>query len=356
MGIRVVVCYTGGVGSQAIRLVAGEPGLDLVGVLVHSRDKRGRDVGEIVGIGPIGLAATDDVDALVALRADVMLWHGLMWEPATIARFLAAGTNVYSSIGGWYLPGEPDHDVIADACAKGHSTHLSGGNIPGLVSDVLPLFVSGYAGQVRRIRAAQSDYVPHYPGALQLGSLGIGDPIPDGSPDAPALAPIDVAFTQAIRQSARIVAAGLGVEVADVRVTRKEYAPAPEDLVLHPSGLRVAKGSAAGIRWTFGAFIDTDSDTPFLEISNEQTVGLGLAPGWRVTEDEPNWVVEVSGVPNIRCAFDLAFDEAVEPVSALNAARAVNFIPTLVAAPPGHRTVLDVPAPRAATLASRRTR
>ncbi|OHV60589.1 dihydrodipicolinate reductase [Pseudofrankia sp. BMG5.36] len=353
MGIRVVVCYTGGVGSQAIRLLAGEPGLELVGVLVHHEDKDGRDVGELVGIGPVGLVATRDVDALVALRADCVLWHSLTWEPEVIARFLAAGTNVYSSMGGWWPPFIPaEREILDRACAEGGSTFLAGGNIPGLVSDVLPLFVSGYAGQVEKIRCWQSDYVPHYPGAQQLqGALGMGLPVPEDQSPTEA----DQGWIWGIRQSAEIVAAGLGFELTDVRVTRKEYAAALEDAVLHPSGLEVKKGTIAGARWTFTAYTGADGDVPFYEVVNEQTVGLGLAPGWRVSEDEPNWKVEISGIPTITCVFDLAFDPDLEPVSALNAARAVNTIPILVAAEPGTKTVLDVPAPRAATLAHRAT-
>ena len=90
MVTRVVVCYTGGVGSQVIRLLAGDPAFQVAGVLVHHEEKEGRDAGDLAGIGPIGVAATRNVDALVALRADCMLWHGLTWEPQVVARFLAA--------------------------------------------------------------------------------------------------------------------------------------------------------------------------------------------------------------------------------------------------------------------------
>ncbi len=96
MVTRVVVCYTGGVGSQVIRLLAGDAAFQVAGVLVHHEEKEGRDAGELAGIDPIGVAATRDIDALVALRADCMLWHGLTWGPQVVARFLAAGTNVYS--------------------------------------------------------------------------------------------------------------------------------------------------------------------------------------------------------------------------------------------------------------------
>ncbi len=129
-----------------------------------------------------------------------------------------------------------------------------------------------------------------------------------------------------------MVGAGLGVPVTDVRLTNKEYAATPEDMELSPSGLKVAKGTPAGVRWTYTAY--TGDDVPFFELINEQTVRLGLGEGWRASTDEPNWRLEVTGEPNIHCTVALPDEgEGVAPVSALNAARAVNFVPRLVAAP-----------------------
>ena len=69
MGIRVVVWGTGNVGRPAIRAVAGHRDLDLVGVVVSNPAKVGKDAGELAGIGPLGVLATDDLD--VALDDDV---------------------------------------------------------------------------------------------------------------------------------------------------------------------------------------------------------------------------------------------------------------------------------------------
>lgn len=347
MATRVVVCYTGGVGSQVIRLLTADPGYDVVGVLVHSAEKDGRDVGELVGLAPLGVTATRDLDALLDLRADCAMWHGAEWQPEIIARLLEAGTSVYSGIGGWFLPGTPDHDLIEAACRQGDAGFVAGGNIPGLISDTLPLFVSGYSGAVQRVEARQSNYVAHYPSALQLEhGLGIGA---DLDPDAPYPTPVDEMWMWGIRQSAALVAEGLGVELTDLRLTNKEFAPSPEDLELTPSGHKVRKGTPAGVRWTFTAFT---GDIPFYQLVNEQTVRLGLAEGWRQSVDDPNWTVRVVGTPTVTATVALPHGEGEgDPVSALNAARAVNYIPRLLAAPAGWHTVLDLPAPRAATLA-----
>src|SRR4051812_44902832 len=71
---RVVVWSTGGIGSIAIRAIHQRPNLDLVGVWVHSEDKVGRDAGELANGEPIGLAATNDADALIALKPDCVIY------------------------------------------------------------------------------------------------------------------------------------------------------------------------------------------------------------------------------------------------------------------------------------------
>jgi hypothetical protein len=57
---RVVQWSTGNVGSHALRLIAHQPELELVGLWVHSSDKVGRDAGELIHAfsGPLAMKAT----------------------------------------------------------------------------------------------------------------------------------------------------------------------------------------------------------------------------------------------------------------------------------------------------------
>ena len=54
MAYRVIQWATGGVGRAAIEGILDHPELELVGCWVHSADKDGRDVGELVGRTPLG--------------------------------------------------------------------------------------------------------------------------------------------------------------------------------------------------------------------------------------------------------------------------------------------------------------
>ena len=100
---RVVAWSTGNVGRHAIAGIDARPDLELVGLWVSNPDKVGRDAGELAGLGrTLGVAATNDVDALLALGPDVVVHtamadHRLMEAIADMQRILRAGVNVVSS-------------------------------------------------------------------------------------------------------------------------------------------------------------------------------------------------------------------------------------------------------------------
>ena len=50
MSYKVIQWATGNVGQLALRGIIEHPDLELVGLLVHSADKAGRDAGEIAGL------------------------------------------------------------------------------------------------------------------------------------------------------------------------------------------------------------------------------------------------------------------------------------------------------------------
>ena len=121
MSIRVIQWATGGVGRAAVAAVVAHPELELVGCWVHSPDKAGRDVGELCGLDPIGVLATDDVDALVTLDAECVVYSPIMADPAVVARLLASGKNVVTPLG-WFFPQGRDEHLIEAACLAGGST------------------------------------------------------------------------------------------------------------------------------------------------------------------------------------------------------------------------------------------
>jgi hypothetical protein len=127
--LRVIQWATGSVGWHSVAAVHEHPDLELVGALVYSDAKAGRDVGDICGIGPIGVTATKDPDEIVALDADCVLYMpqgemNPMGALDDICRLLASGKNVVSTaVTGLVYPrslGEKVVQRLESACAEGN--------------------------------------------------------------------------------------------------------------------------------------------------------------------------------------------------------------------------------------------
>src|ERR1043165_318571 len=93
----------GWVGKAAIEAGLAHPDLELAGGGVHSDAKHGRDVGELVGVEPIGIAATTSADEILALDADCVVYSPLLPNEDEVVALLRSGKNVVTPVG-WVYP------------------------------------------------------------------------------------------------------------------------------------------------------------------------------------------------------------------------------------------------------------
>ena len=151
---RVVVWGTGFVGKMVIPEILRHPRFELVGVGVSNPDKVGLDVGEICGIGPIGLTAADDTEALIALQPDALVHYGPTAARADdnirdIGAFLRAGIDVCSTaMTPWVWPAmklNPPSwvDPITEACEAGGVLVLHDGDRSRLRQRPVPVDPGG---------------------------------------------------------------------------------------------------------------------------------------------------------------------------------------------------------------------
>src|SRR5688572_26739271 len=164
MGYRVIQWSTGHVGMLSLRCIIEHPDLELVGLWVHSEDKAGRDAGDLCGAGPTGVLATNDVDALLALDADAVMYTAtgdLRPDDAVadMARILRSGKDVLSTsvVSLVYPPhAEPKHVAeLEAACAEGGTTCFTSGIDPGFANDILPLTLTGMCARVDQVRVQE---------------------------------------------------------------------------------------------------------------------------------------------------------------------------------------------------------
>ena len=107
MTLRVVQWATGSVGTAAVKAILEHPDLELSGCWVHSKDKAGRDVGDIVGTDRLGVIATDSVEEILAMDADAVVYAPLLPNVDEVAALLRSGKNVVSPVG-WFYPTEAE--------------------------------------------------------------------------------------------------------------------------------------------------------------------------------------------------------------------------------------------------------
>ena len=156
MTYRIVQWTTGNVGKKSVHAIVSNSNLQLVGCYAWSPDKVGRDVGELCGIEPLGVSATDDVDALLALKPDCVVYNPMFADIAEVLRILGAGINVVTT--SEFITGHQlgdDRDRITEACARGGSTLFGSGINPGFIQ-LFAIVTAGISDRVDRISIVES--------------------------------------------------------------------------------------------------------------------------------------------------------------------------------------------------------
>jgi len=340
MTLRVVQWTTGNVGKQSVSAVAANPALELVGCYAWSADKAGRDVGELCGLDPLGVKATGDVDALLALRPDCVVYNPMWPSTDELVRILQAGVNVVTTAA--FVNGRrlgPDRKRLVDACERGGASLFGTGVSPGY-SELLAIAAAGASDRIDKVTVAEEAHTMGYDSPDTERPAGFGRPIDD--PQLPAMTREGTAvFGEAVA----LLADALGVELDDI-VCEAEYAKTTTDLDL--GSWKIDAGCVAGIaaRWQGRV-----GDRTVVEKSFRWKKAPTLEPDWQI---EDGWTIEVLGRPIIRNkvsflpppdfqAATLADFMVIGHI--MTAMPAVNAIPAVVAAPPGIVTYTDLPLP-----------
>jgi 2,4-diaminopentanoate dehydrogenase len=342
MTLRVVQWSTGNVGRHAIAGIAARPDLDLAGVWVSTQDKAGRDAGELAGIGPLGVAATNDADALLALRPDCVVYTAMADDRITealadLARILRAGVNVVSSAPVFlqYPDGVvPDELVepIRDAAAEGGASLWVNGIDPGFANDWLPLVLTSVCERIDSVRCMEIlDYATYHNAKVLFDIMGFGRPL-DDTPMLLMPGVLSLAWGSVVRQ----LAAGLGVELDEIEETASRL-PAPEAFDIAAG--RIEAGTAAALRFEVRGM---RGGRAVCVLEHVTRLRGDLGPDW---PQGSGYRVEVTGEPNYTLDLRLRGTDGDHNTAGLKATamRLVNAIPAVVAAKPGLLTALDLP-------------
>ena len=343
---RVVAWSTGNVGRHAIAGIDARPDLELVGLWVSNPDKVGRDAGDLAGLGrTLGVTATGDVEALLALEPDVVVHtamadNRLMEALEDLARILRAGVNVVSS-GPVFLQypfGVVDDSMIEpvqSAAIEGGVSLFVNGVDPGFANDALPLVLTGVCERIDEVRVSEVlNYATYNQPMVIFDIMGFGRPI-DEVPMILQPGVMTMAWGSVVRQ----LAAGLGVELDSVEEWY-ERKPALETFEVD-SGT-IEKGTAAALHFEVRGM--RNGRAPIV-LEHVTRLHDDLAPEWPQPAGHGCYRVQVSGEPNYTLDLQLLGSDGDHNTAGLKATamRLVNAIPAVVEGAPGLLTALDLP-------------
>ncbi|TDE25176.1 diacylglycerol kinase [Actinomadura sp. 6K520] len=346
MTYRVVQWSTGNVGRHALAGIDARPDLELAGVWVSNPAKVGRDAGELAGLGrDLGVTATGDEDALLALRPDCVVYTSMADVRLTeaiddLCRILRAGVNVVSSspvflqFPDGVVPPEMSDPVRAAAAAGGASIFVNGID-PGFANDVLPLAVTGISERIDQVRCMEIlNYATYDQGTVLFDIMGFGGSL-DETPMLLQPGVLTMAWGSVVRQ----IAAGLGVELDEVAEWHTRL-PAPETFAV--SAGTIAKGTAAALRFEVRGMRGGEAVVVLEHVTRLRD---DLAPDWPQPAGAGCYRVEVRGEPNYTVDLRLLGTDGDHNTAGLKATamRLVNAVPAVVQAPPGLLTALDLP-------------
>jgi 2,4-diaminopentanoate dehydrogenase len=342
---RVVQWSTGHVGKHAIAGIDARPDLELVGVWVSNPDKVGKDAGELAGLGrTLGVAATNDAEALLALKPDCIVhtaWADdrIMEALADLARILRAGINVVSTSPVFlqYPHGATaamSADVLAAAQEGGASIFVNGID-PGFGNDVLPLVVTGISERIEQVRCIELlNYATYDQGAVLRDLMGFGTSM-DETPFILMPGVLSIAWGSVVQ----LLAAGLELELDSVEESYERYA-APEDFEI-PTGT-IPAGSQAALRFEVRGMVDGKAVVVLEHVTRLRD---DLAPEWPQPAGHGCYRVIVTGEPMYTVDLQLLGTDGDHNTAGLKASamRLINALPYVVAADPGLVTALDLP-------------
>ena len=184
MKYRVIQWATGGVGRAAIEAVLDHPQLELVGCFVYSDEKDGRDVGSLIGQDDLGISATKDKQAILAMEADCVVYTPQFPDERDVIAILESGKSVVTSVG-YVYPKMQDTAAVEAACARGNAALHGTGIHPGGMTERFPLMISALTRSISHVRIDEYSDIRTYnaPGVVRDMML-FGHPPADLCPGA----------------------------------------------------------------------------------------------------------------------------------------------------------------------------
>ncbi|MHB8467546.1 MAG: NAD(P)H-dependent amine dehydrogenase family protein [Acidimicrobiales bacterium] len=338
---KVIQWATGTVGVHAVPAIAAHPDLELAGLWVHSDAKVGRDAGEICGVGSLGVAATNDVDALLSSDADCVCYmaHSDIRPDEVVedlARMLAAGKNVVNTS---FVPllypkaaGPGVQERLEAACLAGEASLYTSGIDPGFGNAGAAIGALALCKEVASVRMAEIvNYATWDNPFTMFEIMGFGKA---SAAESLLLSPGSTAL--AWGPVIELVAAALDVTLDGITEWHEVLLA---DKAFDIASGRIPAGTISGMRFEIRGMV---GGQPRIVVEHVTRLRDGDAPEWRQGE---GYVIDIDGEPSLRLSLQLSSRIGDHNYAGClaTAMHVINAIPAVCEARPGVLSFLDLP-------------
>jgi len=331
---RVAQWATGNVGRQSLKAVIEHPHMELVGLRVYAKDKIGRDAGDICGLSPTGVIATDDIEEIIAAKPDCVVYLPNHSEIEVICRLLEEGINISTARWEFNYRGRLDPEWLARieaACEIGGSSLYATGSTPGWSTEIMPLALTLMMRKLDQITINEyADMSSRNSPEMLFKKLPFGS-----KPEQVADRPHPTAFSTPPTLNSTAAAFGLP---ADEVVCTHEYA-------LTRNRVEIAAGTLE--RGTIGAMrMDINAMHKGRTVIRRRTawyVTKDVDPQWDLRDTGWRYQVEGDTPLDVSISIPVADEDYPKVSPGLTAHPVVNAIPYVCEAAPGIRHTSELP-------------
>ncbi|NQX88813.1 MAG: hypothetical protein HRT77_09115 [Halioglobus sp.] len=331
--IKVIQWYTGEIARHQIRVLARSPDMELVGAFVFHEEKVGIDAGELAGIDTLGITTTSNMEEILAIDADVVLYNPPLERYDDIIPILTSGKNVISIMAGWNPTAHKCYPDIVEACKKGNVSLFGTGLNPGL-SYELAIMASSCCTDVESVYIKTCEQQASL-SEVFLQHFGFGK----SQEELRSNADTTYAIFHNLMDITDLISDKIGLP-RDGRKFDVDFEPATKD---YEEKITVKQGSMAGLLITASS---THAGIPVATIEVRFLLGDEyVSEAFLAGRPKAGWIeVDVRGTPGSRIYHEVYMEEDIIGTWSTGT-RAIYAIPGVVAAPAGLLSPLDLPIP-----------
>jgi 4-hydroxy-tetrahydrodipicolinate reductase len=330
--VKIVLYGVGAVGTLIAKFLLEKEGVEIVGAVDTAKDKRGKDLGKVLGLERnLGIEVSANADLLLRqVRPDVAIHATSSFLKDTysqIATIVKNGVNVVSTCEELSYPHVANRKLAEklDQLAKKHDVTVLGTGInPGFLMDTLVIALTAPCQRIEKIEATRvmNAATRRLPFQKKIGAGLATEEFKKRIENK------QITGHVGLEQSISMIADALAWKLDKVVVEPVE--PVIAKKAVGSKGVKVKAGNAAGLRQKAKGIV-----------KGKEAIVLDFQA--YIGAEEEFDAVKIQGVPNVRQRIQPCVHGDLGTI-----AMVVNSIPKVINAQAGLVTMKDLPVPSAA--------